>query len=81
MKIPCYVTLVAILVALAPYRVSAQEASLTPKAIQAELNKNLSDADSAKLAEDVAAAVAAVITTLTCTTGSVVKVDGGRTLG
>jgi 3-oxoacyl-[acyl-carrier protein] reductase len=31
--------------------------------------------------QDVAAAVAAVITTLTCTTGSVVKVDGGRTLG
>jgi 3-oxoacyl-[acyl-carrier protein] reductase len=30
--------------------------------------------------QDVAAAVAAVITTLTCTTGSVVKVDGGRTL-
>ena len=31
--------------------------------------------------QEVAAAVAAVITTLTCTTGSVVKVDGGRTLG
>jgi 3-oxoacyl-[acyl-carrier protein] reductase len=31
--------------------------------------------------EEVAAAVAAVITTLTCTTGSIVKVDGGRTLG
>jgi 3-oxoacyl-[acyl-carrier protein] reductase len=30
--------------------------------------------------QDVAAAVAAVISTLTCTTGSVVKVDGGRTL-
>jgi 3-oxoacyl-[acyl-carrier protein] reductase len=30
--------------------------------------------------QDVAAAVAAVINTLTCTTGSVVKVDGGRTL-
>jgi 3-oxoacyl-[acyl-carrier protein] reductase len=30
--------------------------------------------------QEVAAAVAAVITTLTCTTGSVVKVDGGRTL-
>jgi 3-oxoacyl-[acyl-carrier protein] reductase len=30
--------------------------------------------------QDVAAAVAAVITTLTCTTGSVIKVDGGRTL-
>ncbi len=31
--------------------------------------------------QEVAAAVAAAITTLTCTTGSVVKVDGGRTLG
>ncbi|HTM12464.1 MAG TPA: SDR family oxidoreductase [Bryobacteraceae bacterium] len=31
--------------------------------------------------QEVAAAVAAVITTLTCSTGSVVKVDGGRTLG
>jgi 3-oxoacyl-[acyl-carrier protein] reductase len=31
--------------------------------------------------QDVAAAVSAVITTLTCSTGSVVKVDGGRTLG
>ena len=31
--------------------------------------------------QEVAAAVAAVITTLTCTTGSVVRVDGGRTLG
>ena len=31
--------------------------------------------------QDVAAAVAAIITTLTCTTGSIVKVDGGRTLG
>src|SRR5438445_2792458 len=31
--------------------------------------------------QEVAAAVAAVITTLTCTTGSVVMVDGGRTLG
>ena len=31
--------------------------------------------------QEVAAAVAAVITTLTCTTGSVVKVDGGRALG
>ncbi len=31
--------------------------------------------------QEVAAAVAAVIATLTCTTGSVVKVDGGRTLG
>ena len=31
--------------------------------------------------KEVAAAVATVITTLTCTTGSVVKVDGGRTLG
>jgi len=30
--------------------------------------------------QDVAAAVAAVISTLTCTTGSVVKIDGGRTL-
>jgi len=30
--------------------------------------------------QEVAAAVAAVITTLTCTTGSIVKVDGGRTL-
>jgi 3-oxoacyl-[acyl-carrier protein] reductase len=31
--------------------------------------------------QEVAAAVAAVITTLTCTTGSVIRVDGGRTLG
>lgn len=31
--------------------------------------------------QEVAAAVAAVINTFTCTTGSVVKVDGGRTLG
>jgi 3-oxoacyl-[acyl-carrier protein] reductase len=31
--------------------------------------------------QEVAAAVAAIITTLTCTTGSIVKVDGGRTLG
>jgi len=31
--------------------------------------------------QEVAAAVAAVITTLTCSTGSVVKVDGGRRLG
>ncbi len=31
--------------------------------------------------QEVAAAVAAVITTLTFTTGSIVKVDGGRTLG
>jgi 3-oxoacyl-[acyl-carrier protein] reductase len=31
--------------------------------------------------QEVAAAVAAVITSLTCTTGSVVTVDGGRTLG
>jgi len=31
--------------------------------------------------QEVAAAVAAVINTLTCTTGSVVKVDGGRALG
>ena len=31
--------------------------------------------------QEVAAAVVAVITTLTCTTGSIVKVDGGRMLG
>jgi 3-oxoacyl-[acyl-carrier protein] reductase len=31
--------------------------------------------------QEVAAAVACVITTLTCTTGSVIRVDGGRTLG
>jgi len=31
--------------------------------------------------QEVAAAVAAVVTTLTCTTGSVVTVDGGRTVG
>ena len=31
--------------------------------------------------QEVTAAVAAVITTLTFTTGSIVKVDGGRTLG
>ena len=31
--------------------------------------------------QEVAAAVAAVITTLTCSTGCIVKVDGGRTLG
>lgn len=31
--------------------------------------------------QEVAAAVAAVVTTFTCTTGSVVKVDGGRALG
>ena len=31
--------------------------------------------------EEIAAAVVAVITTLTFTTGSILQVDGGRTLG
>jgi len=31
--------------------------------------------------DEIAAAVAAVITTLTFTTGSILQVDGGRTLG
>jgi len=49
---------------------------------QAWRNEQASRAPLGRLAtpQDVAAAVAAVITTLTCTTGSVVKVDGGRTL-
>ena len=50
---------------------------------QAWRNEQASRAPLGRLAtpQEVAAAVAAVITTLTCSTGSVVKVDGGRTLG
>src|SRR5580704_16178576 len=75
--------------ALAPrIRVVSVAPALVDTEFVKSLDKDWHDAQAAstpmgRLAtpEEIAAAVAAVITTLTFTTGSILQVDGGRTLG
>jgi enterochelin esterase-like enzyme len=52
----CPGILMTLLVALSPFVAHAQDAPMTPKAIQTEMSKNLSDADASKLADKIRSA-------------------------